>query len=116
MPGQVELAGNFRQKQADDVRCRGDAVTRPQFLGDTGTTGQRATFHHQDAAPGFREAGRGDEAVVSGSNDNAVVHAGEIHPREVPGLSVGPSWLSGSSMERATQLPQAGCTRAASHG
>ena len=72
----LEFPFDFRQQQTHDVSGGGNPVAGPRLLGDSAAADDVTSFDDENFPSGTREEVSADEAVVTGSDDDAVVHVG----------------------------------------
>src|SRR6266542_2686329 len=82
---ELQLADDFRAKEAVDVAGGGNFKAGPQCLGDDATADEFAAFEDEDSAPGAGQVGGGHQAVVAGPDDDGIVF--RIHEVCSPGFS-----------------------------
>ena len=72
--GKIEIADDFRSEQRNRVGGDGIAEARVKFLGDGGTADDVAAFEYQTFEAGLGQIERADEPVVTGADDDGVMH------------------------------------------
>src|ERR1051325_7746955 len=69
---QFQVAHDFFLHQAGEVGSSGNAISRPDFLGDGAAPDHLAGFKNDDLAPGFGEVCGGDESVMAAADDDYI--------------------------------------------
>ena len=80
---QVQVADDLGPEQAVHVRGSRDLEPGPDFFGDAGAADDVPPLEDEHRHPGPRKVARGDEAVVSGPDDDDVVRNGHAVPSDV---------------------------------
>src|SRR5207249_802380 len=102
---ELHVAHDVRADRSGGVRERRAAEAGMKFFGDGGSAGLRAPFENERLESGFRKVERGDEAVVTASDDDDVALVGHGYAAPLTSLSI-------SSAERrpgAPMMPPPGC-------
>lgn len=101
---QLEIAHDALLHQADQVRRGRDPVARKDLFGHARAADQPSPFQHQDvpACPG-EVAGR-HQPVVSGADDDRVIHATRL--RDYPGMHDRSRCLCESEARNARPVPR----------
>ncbi len=74
MLGKPQIGDDFRIEQRDRVGGDRIAKSRMKFFRDRRAADDAAPLQHHDLAPGHRQIGGADEAVVPAPDDDRVMH------------------------------------------
>ena len=81
MPLQLKFLNDLRQQKADDIGTDRGFVSRTDLLRHSAATDQVPLFEDQDLPALLRQEVCTNEAVVSGTDDDAIVH--ESYPNSI---------------------------------
>ncbi len=70
---QLQIAHDFFLHQAGEVGSGGDAISRPDFLGDGTSADEFTRFQDDYAPPGARKIRSGDQSVMAASDNDCVI-------------------------------------------